>query len=286
MTHITCIWPMDMALGEGPVWSAADQALRFVDIKRGHVHALHPHSDTRTSLYVGGKPSFIVPATNGGYIVGSVAGLHWLTDAGLSEPFVTIPHPEHNRTNDATVAPDGRLWFGTMDDNECHPTGRLWCLDRGVLHETAISAVVTNGPAFSTDGQWLYFVDSAERTVWRYAMGDDGMPAHGRPLVTLRSDEGYPDGVVVDAQDCVWVALWDGWGVRRYAPDGTLLLHVALPCARVTKLAFGGPALAVAYVTTARVGLDPGDLAHQPLAGSLFSFTPPCPGAPTYRVEI
>lgn len=231
-------------------------------------------------------PSFIAPAADGGYVVGSGSGLHRLTDAGLSDPVAIIPHPEHNRTNDATVAPDGRLWFGTMDDDERRPTGRLWCLDRGTLRKTAISAMVTTGPAFSADGHSLYHVDSAERTVWRYAMGDDGMPGDGQPFVQLRSDEGYPDGIVIDAQDCLWVALRDGWGVRRYAPDGRLLLHVTMPCARVTKLAFGGPGLATAYVTSARIGLSPQDLAGQPLAGSVFAFAAPCPGRPSHLVVL
>ena len=77
---------------------------------------------------------------------------------------------------------------------------------------------------------------------------------------------------MLDSEDCLWVALWDGWGVRRYAPDGTLILEVALPCSRVTKIAFGGPDLRTAYVTTARTGLDVAELAHQPFAGGLFAF--------------
>ncbi len=87
------------------------------------------------------------------------------------------------------------------------------------------------------------------------------------------------------AKNCLWVALWDGWAVRRYAPDGTLLLQVDLPCARVTKLAFGGPDLKTAYVTTARVGLHADELEQQPLAGALFAFDAPAAGTllPHYR---
>ncbi len=80
-------------------------------------------------------------------------------------------------------------------------------------------------------------------------------------FLQLGQADGHPDGVVLDSEDCLWVALWDGWAVRRYAPDGTLLLQVDLPCARVTKIAFGGPDLRTAYVTTARTGLDAAQLA-------------------------
>jgi len=286
MTNMRCIRPSAMALGEGPVWSVADQALHYVDIKQGHVHRLHSPSGSHGTHDVGGMPSFIVPTADSGHIVGSGSGLHHLHDGTLSKAFVTIPQPDHNRTNDATVAPDGRLWFGTMDNNERQPTGRLWCLDRGTLRSTEIGAIVTNGPAFSRDGQWLYHVDSVERTIWRHEMRANGMPGPGERFVQLHPDEGHPDGIVIDAQDCLWVALWDGWGIRRYAPDGALLQHVALPCARVTKLAFGGHDLATAYVTTARTGLTPAELAEQPLAGGLFAFDPPCPGQASHLVVL
>jgi sugar lactone lactonase YvrE len=87
---------------------------------------------------------------------------------------------------------------------------------------------------------------------------------------------GWPDGSTLDAEGCLWVAFFGGWCVRQYSPDGLLLQEVRLPCANVTKVAFGGPDLRTAYVTTARKGLDAGALAAQPLAGSLFAFDAAC----------
>ena len=271
-------WQLDCQLGEGPVWLDDEAALRFVDIKRGHVHRFDPASGIGTTVDVGGNPSFIVPIDDGGLLVGSQHGLHRLEGDALGEPLVAIPQPLHNRTNDATVDPAGRLWFGTMDDDEGQPTGSIWCLEAGTLHPTAINAVVTNGPAVSSDGRLMYHGDSGARTIWRCAIGDGPVLGPSEVLVQLSKSDGHPDGIVTDAEDCLWVALWDGWGVRRYAPDGTLLLHVPLPCARVTKIAFGGPNLRTAYVTTARVGLDEAALAAQPLAGSLFAFAAPVAG--------
>jgi sugar lactone lactonase YvrE len=275
------VWKLDCLLGEGPAWFASEGVLRFVDIKRGNIYRFDPATGARQAWFVGAKPSFVVPAEESGLLVGSAHGVHWFYDdreyGALDEAIVTIQQPVHNRTNDATVDAAGRLWFGTMDDREQSPTGSIWCYDRGTLHSTAINAVVTNGPAVNGDGRVLYHVDSGKRTIWRCAT--DG-PAIGpsEVFVQLGEDEGYPDGIVVDSEDCLWVALWDGWGVRRYAPNGTLLLDVAMPCARVTKLAFGGPDLRTAYVTTARVGLDDAALAAQPLAGSLFAFIAPVAG--------
>jgi sugar lactone lactonase YvrE len=211
-------------------------------------------------------------------VVGSGDGLHRLEQAGLGDALLRVEQPAHNRTNDATVDGRGRLWFGTMDDDEALATGALHCLDRGRLHRLGGEAVVTNGPAVSADGRTLYHVDSGARTVWRFIIGDGPMIEDRKVFVQLGESDGHPDGIVLDSENCLWIALWDGWGVRRYAPDGSLMLHVPLPCARVTKLAFGGQDLRTAYVTTARIGLSSSALANQPLAGGLFAFEAPVAG--------
>lgn len=280
------VWPVEALLGEGPVWLPDEQALRFVDIKRGLLHRYHPASEARETLDVGGKPSFIVPEAGGGLLVGSGHAIHRLDDDRLGEAVATIPQPAHNRTNDATVDAEGRLWFGTMDDDEQAPNGAVWRLGRDGLHRAGGEAVVTNGPAVSADGRFLYHVDSGRRTIRRFPLGEGLVLTDGEVFLQLGEADGHPDGVVVDSEDCLWVALWDGWGLRRYAPDGTLLLHIPFPCARVTKVALGGPDLTTAYVTTARIGLDDAALAEQPLAGALFAFTAPAPGRVLPRVRL
>lgn len=273
------VWPVGAELGEGPLWCAEEGALRFVDIKGGRLHRFDPITGARETREVGGQPSFIVPiAERGGYLVGTERTLRRFDGETFGETVATLDMPHHNRTNDATVDAAGRLWFGTMDDNEDLPTGRLHCLDGGMLRESDWRAVVTNGPAVSCDGRALYHVDSGERTIWRIPVTDGVVAASGEVFITIDEADGFPDGVVVDSEDCLWVALWDGWGVRRYSPDGTLLFHVDLPCARVTKVAFGGPDLKTAFVTTARTGLDAAALAAQPVAGGLFAFDAPAPG--------
>ncbi|MBU6207942.1 MAG: SMP-30/gluconolactonase/LRE family protein, partial [Alphaproteobacteria bacterium] len=154
------------------------------------------------------------------------------------------------------------------------------------LRRACGEAVVTNGPALSGDGRWLYYADSGARTIWKYRIESDGMPASGVEFLRLSEADGYPDGIIVDAEDCLWVALWDGWGVRRYSAEGKLLMHVPLPCARVTKVALGGADLRTAYVTTARIGLSANECMQQPLAGSLFAFEAPAPGRPLPQVRL
>lgn len=272
------VWQLGALLGEGPVWLAGEQALRFVDIKRGRLHRYHPASGTGETRDVSGQPSFIVPEQKGGMLVGLDHGVVRFAN-GLPDALIaTIPQPAHNRTNDATVDATGRLWFGTMDDREELATGAIWCLAENRLHYMGCEAVVTNGPAVSGDGRHLYHVDSGRRTIFRSSLGPGPTLAGTEVFIQFHQADGHPDGIVMDAEDCLWVALWDGWSVRRYAPDGTLMLDVRFPCARVTKLALGGPDLTTAYVTSARVGLDEGALAGQPLAGSLFAFDAPVAG--------
>ena len=284
---VRLVWDIGAQLGEGPVWSPDEQALWFVDIKGGAVHRYFSGTEARESFATGGKPSFVVPAADGDMIVGSESGIYRLAGGQFAERIAAIDMPAHNRTNDATVDALGRLWLGTMDDDETQESGALYCLDLGELHAMPAKAIVTNGPAVTADARRLYFVDSARRRIWRYAIGDG--PSIASPELFLQLDEadGHPDGVVLDSEDCLWVALWDGWGVRRYAPDGTLLLHVDLPCQRVTKIAFGGPDLCTVFVTTARIGLNQTQLAQQPLAGGLFAFYAPVAGRilPNYSLR-
>ncbi len=284
---VRLVWPVAALLGEGPAWFPDEAALRFVDIKGGRLHRHAPASGAQETTELGGQPSFVVPASDGSLVMGS--GNRILSvgrDGGVGAVIADIPMPAHNRSNDATVDGHGRLWFGTMDDEERQPTGALWCLDRGTLHCVGGAAVVTNGPAISQDGRTLYHVDSGNRTVWRYTIGEGPCILDGEVFVQLSESDGYPDGVVLDSENCLWIALWDGWSVRRYAPDGQLLLTVALPCARVTKVAFGGRDLRTVYVTTACVGLDAAAMAAQPLAGALFAFEAPVAGNPLPAVRL
>lgn len=274
-----CVWDVAAQLGEGPVWDRRNDCLWFVDIKQGQLHRYDPARGGRATHDLGGNPSFVLPATPGGLIIGNGHSLSLRTDDDMSV-IARVAMPTHNRLNDATVDPAGRIWFGSMDDGHILPTGQVHVLDRGAIVQAGGTAVITNGPAISGDGRWLYHVDSVERTIWRFDITDRVSLSDGEIFTTLQPEEGVPDGVIVDAEDHLWVGLWGGWAARRYAPDGRIVAEVGLPCANVTKIALGGPDLRTAYVTTARIGLDAVALAEQPLAGGLFTFEVDVPGRP------
>lgn len=281
------VWPVAAELGEGPVWLDDEQALAFVDIKGGKVHFYTPATQAKLSVTLGGRPSFVLPFATGGLCVGNLDGLHILEGDELSDAFISVPMPDHNRTNDATVDSAGRLWFGTMDDEELRPTGAVYSLDRGELIHHGGDAVVTNGPAIDADASTLYRVDSGERTIWRHPILPDGrLGDAGPPFLRFEEADGYPDGIAVDEEHCLWVAMWDGWAVRRFSPKGELLAVVDFPCARVTKIAFGGPDRRIAFATTARTGLSARQLEEQPLAGGLFAFDAGVAGPRTHAIHL
>jgi sugar lactone lactonase YvrE len=145
---------------------------------------------------------------------------------------------------------------------------------------------ITNGPAISPDGGTLYHVDTLAGTIEAFDIRDRDRLEGGRVFAVIDPAHGTPDGVTVDSEGCVWVGLWGGWALRRYSADGELLAVVPIPCANVTKLAFGGDDLRTAFVTTARAGLSEEALQEQPLAGALFAFEARVPGLPLPAVAL
>ena len=276
-------------LGEGPWWSVAEQKLWFVDIKQKFLHRFDPATGKRDSWQAPAQPGWILPTADGGLMTGLQTGLHRF-DA-QNGTFATVvsaePDSQGNRLNDAAVDHRGRLWFGSMDDRERAPTGRVYVFDRGDVSAAPIDpAIITNGPAISPDGDTLYHVDTMGGRIVAYDIESDGSLGAHRLFAAIKPKDGYFDGPVTDAEGCLWIGLYAGWGARRYAPSGELLEFVRLPVANVTKLALGGPQLRTAYATTATKGLSAADRAEQPTAGDLFAFDVDVPGLPVPAIAL
>jgi len=283
------VWSLGATLGEGPVWDARDAALWFVDIKQHRVHRFDPVSGETRSFDAPGQVGWVLPAADGGFLAGLQTGLHRFDPESGAFTLLTAVEPDRpgNRLNDATVAADGAVWFGSMDDGETDVTGQVHRFHAGTLTTSTIPPVViTNGPAVSPDGGTLYHVDTLGHTI--HAVPVDGATT-GTPrlFATIDAADGYPDGVTVDAEGGVWVGLWGGWSARRYAPDGTLDRIVRFPVANITKVAFGGDDLRTGFATSASKGLSDEARAAQPEAGSLFAFDVDVPGRvlPLARIE-
>jgi xylono-1,5-lactonase len=276
---VECVWPLAAVLGEGPVWAASDRTLWFVDIKGCRIHAFSEHGATRS--YVTPEfAAFVFQTATGGLICGLKSGLfRFSPSSGGFEPVMGVDtdHPS-NRLNDGYVDAAGRLWFGTMDNDELATSGSLYRLSGRQLRRMDSGYVITNGPAMSPDGRTLYHVDTLQRQVYAFDVDAGGELAGKRVFISISEPDVYPDGPVVDSQGNIWLALFGGWGVRCYSPDGKLLHTINLPVAQCTKVAFGGADLRTLYITTASVGLDGAQLAQQPLAGGLFRTRVTVPG--------
>ncbi|MER6403051.1 SMP-30/gluconolactonase/LRE family protein [Streptomyces viridosporus] len=257
----------EATLGEGPTWDPAAGRLLWIDILASRVHTYDPATDRRTLRRTDQHVGAVKPRAGGGLVLNLRDGV------GLLDPDDTFRWLHRDavpgrRGNDAAVAPDGTLWAGTMRYDEATGGGTLSRITGDGTARTVLDDVtVSNGTGWSPDGRLMYYVDTPTRRIDVL----DHDPATGRvtgrrPLAEVEEGAGFPDGLTVDADGCVWVALWDGAAVRRYTPAGDLDRVIPLPVPRVTACAFGGAGLTDLYVTTARVGLP----APHPLAGSLL----------------
>lgn len=281
---VECAWPVAAVLGEGPVWSAATQTLWFVDIKGSRIHAFREDGTTR-SFATPEFAAFVFEADAGSMICGLRSGLFRFTPATATFERLLRVDAQHasNRLNDGFVDAAGRLWFGTMDNDEQGPHGSLYRWSAGQLRRMDEGYVITNGPAMSPDGRTLYHVDTLGRRVFAFDVDTAGELANKRLFITIEEPDVYPDGPVVDAAGNVWLSLFGGWGVRCYSPQGRLLHVLALPVAQCTKVAFGGADLCTLYITTASIGLTDEQRVRQPLAGGLFRTRVATPGLPAHR---
>ncbi len=283
---VECVWPVGAMLGEGPFWSADEQAVWFVDIKGRAIHRYHEPSGQTRSWSAPSDPGFIFPAQDGSLVCGLKTGLHRF-DPKTGE-FTLLeriePHAPHNRLNDGYVDPDGYLWFGSMDDHERDATGALYQLMQRGSESRDAGYVITNGPACSPDGRTLYHTDTLEKVIYAFDRTAAGDLSGKRVFCRIGENDGHPDGPGVDSQGVLWSGLYGGWGLNRYAPDGRLLGKLAVPCANVTKAAFGGEDLRTLYITTAWKGLSDEQRGQQKLAGGLFRVRVDVAGLPQGKI--
>ena len=282
MADVDCVWPVGAVLGEGPLWSAAEQALWFVDIKGPAIHRYHPASGDKRSWNAPARVGFLAPTRDGGLVAGLKTGLHRFNPetSNFTLLHVVEPHSPNNRLNDGFVDSEGFLWFGSMDDTEEEPSGALYQLgDNGCIRRDP-GYVVTNGPAESPDGRTLYHTDTLAGIIYAFDRARNGELTNKRVFVRIPAGGGYPDGPIVDSEGCVWTGLFGGWGLKRFSPEGKLLDEIRLPCSAVTKAAFAGEDLKTLYITTAHVALSPEERKQQPLAGGLFRARISVPGLP------
>ena len=279
--------PANCVLGESPVWDERSATLHWVDIDGPALWSWKPDgSEAAQSRPLGERAGFVLLTVEPDLlVVGLKSGLARLRLPGCEAEMILRPEPDMpgNRLNDAGVGPDGSIYFGTMNDFERDPTGSFYHWRGPEPSRFGEGAIVTNGPTIDPVRRLLYAADTVGGHVYRHALGPDGTPGPREHFVTFRSGDGYPDGITVDEEGHVWICHFGGGRITRFTPDGEAVLIVPMPTAQVTKLAFGGPDLDRAYVTTAGRGRD---RETDPMAGDLFVFEPGIRGLPTQISRI
>jgi sugar lactone lactonase YvrE len=281
-------------LGEGPLWDDRAGVLFFVDIMRGCVHRFEPSSGT-LHTYDAGQPVGAVALAEvdrndrveSGVALAVRDGFAWLeVSTGGVTPIASVEsdRPDH-RMNDGACDAAGRFWAGTMAIDERPDAGTLYRLDRDGSVTTMVRPVtISNGVDWSTDNARMYFIDTATQRVDLFDFDlAAGALANRRPFVHIPLDAGAPDGLTVDAEDHVWVTLWGGGAVHRYAPDGSLSSVVRVPATHPTSCCFGGVDFRDLYITTAFIALDQAARDRQPHAGGVFRVRPGVAGRAPYR---
>lgn len=280
----TLVLDVHAELGEGPVWDTASQALIWVDILAPTVHWYYP-SDGRTSSLQMKKPVGAIAVRSSGGLVLALEDGFWLLDQddnSLRHVGTIEADNASIRMNDGKCDSSGRFWAGTVAYDSRPQAAALYRLETDLRVTKVLSDVtISNGLAWSPDDRTLYFIDSPTQGVDAFDYdARTGDISRRRRLLEVHSEVGLPDGMTVDEDGFLWVALWRGRAVHRYAPDGTLDRVVRLPVSQVTSCAFGGHDLRDLYITSAAVGLGAEAIALEPHAGGLFRFRPGVAGIP------
>lgn len=272
-------------LGEGAIWDPWSRLLHWVDINGEKLHTYDPVSRKDRTFALGQMVCAVVVHGSGGLMLAVQRGFARFSPESGSLEMVAEPERDRpgNRFNDGKCDPAGRFWAGTMDRNGAPGKGSLYCLGTdGSVRRMLNSVTCSNGIVWTRNARIMYYIDTPTREIAAFDFDiDTGNIAGRRVAVCIPEHLGFPDGMCIDADDNLWVAMWGGSAVTRWNPvTGALVASYPIPTSQVTSCAFGGAWLNELYVTTARISLSAKALANEPHAGGLFRLRPGATGMP------
>lgn len=265
-------------LGEGPLWSARENAVYWVDILSHRIHRLSLADDRVTSFDQPDYAAWLIEREQGGFVAGIGLDIVRLDLNGNTRELIgsVDQGKTGNRLNDAKSDHLGRVWAGTMPVRCDRPSGAFYRLDPdGAIALVDQPYTITNGPAIGADGTFLLHTDTALRTIFRFSIREDGGLGPREPFITFESGWGDPDGMTFDADGGLWVACWGGSRVIRFTATGKHDHSINLPASQITSCTFAGANLDRMFVTSAADGVD------EVWGGALFEVDPGCRGLPT-----
>lgn len=253
--------------GEGPVWSERWGGLRFVDMLAGDILSLSDDGSV-DRRHVADVAAAIRPRSKGGTVIGIERGFALENPDGTLIRLDELWTNDQVRMNEGSCDPDGRFYCGSMSRDKRPGAGVLYRLDPDLSVRVVLPDVtISNGLEWTKDGSRAYYNDTATYSVSVFDYDSQAGLINRRVFVDLSAEGKRPDGLTVDEQDGVWVALSNGSAVRGYTAEGVLAEVIEVPVKKVTACTFGGPQLDRLFITTSREGVD---ASTDPLAGSLF----------------
>ncbi len=272
-------------LGEGAIWNPTTQQLYWVDIEGKKLYIFDPANRYNREILLNQRIGTVVPTTTGQVVVALQNGI-FLLDME-SEQLTFITNPEENvagmRFNDGKCDPAGRLWVGSMGLEEEQGKGSLYRINNNGDTKKMVAAVtISNGIIWSSDHTTMYYIDTPTYEVRAFDYNNEtGEIRSPRIIITILASLGFPDGMTIDEEGMLWIAIWNGGIVGRWNPEtGELLQTIQLPAHNITSCAFGNENLDVLYITTARKGLTDAQKEKYPLSGGLFAVNPGVKGVP------
>lgn len=265
-------------LGEGVQWNPRDQSVWWTDIQSSLIYRYSPSEDRLHRWPTPERVScFAFSRSDSRLLVAAGDGFAWLElDSGRLEWLARPEQPwPGNRMNDGRVDRQGRFWAGGIVENPCQSgqTSSLYCFDGQQVRTGLQGLTISNALCWNRAGTRMYHADSPQHRIMQYPFNPQTGEIAGPGQLFAATETGVePDGACIDSDDCLWNAQWGGGRVRRYSPDGRVLLSLEVPVSQPTCVAFGGPDLSWLLVTSATQGMDAQQREAEPLAGSLLIY--------------
>lgn len=275
MSNVELFYQIDAIIGEGAYWDWRTKELLMVDILSGRVIKFSPQGDLIKEYQLGNHVGAVIGIEDSDdYLLVEQRGLSVMKPTGAREQLLTLITDDVRRFNDAKADPTGRLWAGVMGYQENSGDGALYSYQYGgLMHQMIDDLSVANGLDWTSDGKTMYFIDSPTRKIGVYDINLETAEIQLRRYIDIPVP-GNPDGMTLDADDNLWVALWGGNCVIQLSPEGKLLRKIDLPVTKVASCTFGGADLSTLFITTASWNID------EDLAGSVFSIETDTQGKP------
>lgn len=276
---VTIAYQVDAALGEGAIWNHETNELFWIDIEGKSLNMLDPKTKQNRSFSTASHIGTVVPKNKDEALVALVDGIYAMNlNTGQTEVFADMKDVLTGcRLNDGKCDPAGRLWVGSMNWQQEKGKADLFMIQNDRSVTTKIDSVtISNGIVWTKDKKTMYYIDTPTSQIKAYDYDNaTGNISNGRVAVEVSTDLGFPDGMTIDAEDMVWVGMWNGNAVIRFNPKtGKLLQKIEVPAHNVTSCAFGGDNLETLFITTAKLDMTNEEHKKYPFAGSVFKVNP------------